>query len=446
VAATVPAVRYARDGDLHIAYQVWGEGPIDLVLVWGLFSHCQLFWEDPPMAQFLDELGVFARVVQFDKRGTGLSDAVVGIPTLEERMDDLRIITEELGMEKVVVVGESEGGPMSCLFAATFPDRVSQLVLYAPLVSLVVHDDFPEAIAPEVAEAWVDMAAEQWGEGVASGFAMPSRVGDPATRELCARFERFALSRGAFRQLMLANTQIDIRPVLPLVRVPTLVLHRGEDRLVSAAHGRYYADHLADAHFVELEGIDHYVGAGDWESVAREVRRFVTGSAGEPEHDVDRVLSTVLFTDIVDSTATAARLGDRRWRQLLDEHDRLVSAEVERARGRMVKATGDGVLALFDGPARAVRCAQAALRAVRQLGIEARAGVHTGEVELRGVDVSGIGVHIGARVAAAAQAGQVLVSGTVVDLVVGSGLRFADAGSHHLKGVPGQWPLFAATN
>ena len=440
----MPEIRYARDGDLHIAYQVWGDGPLDLVLVWGLFSHCQLFWEDPPMARFLEELGTFARVVQFDKRGTGMSDAIAGIPTLEERMDDVRIVTEAVGMDRVAVLGESEGGPMSCLFAATYPERVSHLVLYAPLMSWVLRDDFPEAIDPEAAEAWVDAIAETWGDGVASEYGMPSRTGDPASRQLCARFERFALSRGAFRQLMLATTRIDIRPVLPLVHVPTLVVHRGQDQLVAPTHGRYYAEHLADARFVELQGPDHYVGAGDWTSVSREVRRFLTGSAESPEqHEEDRVLATVLFTDIVDSTVTAARLGDRRWRQLLDDHDKLVTDEVGRARGRVVKMTGDGALALFDGPARAVRCAGAITSAVRTLGIEARAGVHTGEVELRGDDVGGIGVHIGARVAAAAAAGQVLVSRTVVDLVVGSNLGFADAGTRVLKGVPGEWPLFA---
>jgi class 3 adenylate cyclase len=333
---------------------------------------------------------------------------------------------------------------MSCLFSATFPDRVSQLVLYAPLMSWVAQEGFVEAIPPESADAWVDMLAEQWGEGMVSEFGMPSRVGDASSRELCARFERFALSRGAFRQLMRANTQIDIRPVLPLVRVPTLVLHRGEDRLVDAAHGRYYASHIDGAEFVELEGIDHYVGAGDWQSVARQVRRYLTGTAEAADHDVDRVLATVLFTDIVDSTATAARLGDHRWKQVLDDHDRLVVGEVARARGRVVKTTGDGALALFDGPARAVRCAESVLRGVRGLGIEARAGVHTGEVEQRGDDVGGIAVHIGARVASAAGAGQVFVSRTVVDLVVGSGLVFTEAGVHELKGVPGQWPLFVA--
>ncbi len=438
-----PEVRYARDGDLHLAYQVWGEGPLDLVLVWGLFSHCELFWDDPPMARFLEELGTFARVVQFDKRGTGMSDAVPGIPTLEERMEDLRIVTRAAGMERVAVFGESEGGPMSSLFAATYPDRVSKLVLYAPLMSFMAHDDFPAALDPAAVDPWLDAMAEQWGTGVVSQYGMPSRTGDPSSLELCARFERFALSRGAFRQLMKANTKIDIRPVLPSVHVPTLVLHRRDDQLLSPGHGRYYAEHIGAAEFVELQGTDHYVGAGDWAALAREVRRFLTGAAEAPGEDVDRVLATVLFTDIVDSTATAASVGDRRWRQLLDDHDRLVAAEVERARGRLVKSTGDGALALFDGPARAVRCASSITSGVRRLGIEVRAGVHTGEVELRGEDVGGIGVHIGARVASAAPAGQVFVSRTVVDLVVGSGLEFAEAGVRVLKGVPGEWALFA---
>lgn len=439
----MPEVRYAREGDLHIAYQVWGDGPLSLVLVWGLFSHCQLFWEDPPMARFLEELGKFARVVQFDRRGTGMSDAVSGIPTLEERMDDVRIVTRAADMEQVAILGESEGGPMSCLFAASFPDRVSRLVLYAPLMSWTARDDFPEGVQPEAADELIDAVAEQWGTGAASEFGMPSRTGDPASRDLCARFERMALTRGAFRQLMRANMRIDIRPVLPLIRVPTLVVHRGNDQLVSPAHGRYYASHIADAQFVEKDGIDHYVGAGDWASIADETRRFLTGENESIEHDLDRVLSTVMFTDIVDSTATAARLGDRRWRRLLDEHDRLVAAEVERGRGRLVKSTGDGALALFDGPARAVRCAQATLSGVGRLGLAARAGVHTGEVELRGDDVGGLAVHIGARVASAAQAGQVLVSSTVTDLVAGSRIEFTDWGEHELKGVPGTWRLFA---
>jgi len=440
----VPEIRYAKTADdLHIAYQVWGEGPIDMVLAWGLFSHCELFWEDPPMARFLEGLGRFARVVQFDKRGTGMSDAIVGIPSLEERMDDVRIVMDEVGIDQAVLFGESEGGPMCCLFAATFPERVTKLVLYAPLVRLINDEDFPYGWDKEVFKTLLPAMVDEWGTGAMSELGMPSRTTEPSAKELCARFERMALSRGGFRDLMLANSRMDIRPVLPLVRVPTLVVHRADDTLVLADHGRYAAAHIPGAEFVCVPGGDHYVGAGDSDAVAREVRGFVTGGAEEPEDDGDRVLSTVMFTDIVDSTATAARLGDRRWKQVLDEHDRLLAAEVERARGRVVKTTGDGALALFDGPARAVRCARSALSGIKRLGIEARAGVHTGEVELRGKDVGGLAVHIGARVASAAGGGQVLVSRTVVDLVAGSGLEFSERGEHELKGVPGTWKLFA---
>jgi class 3 adenylate cyclase len=440
----VPAVQYAKDGDLHIAYQVWGEGPLDLVLVWGTFSHCELFWDDPPMARFLEELGRFARVVQFDKRGTGMSDAVAGIPTLEERMDDVRIVMDAVGMDRAALFGESEGGPMCCLFTATFPERVTHLVLYAPLLQMVSGDGFTAGFAPEIWPQWLAAMVDTWGTGAMAAVAMPSRLDEPGITELGARFERIALSRGAFKKLMDANAEIRIAPVLPAVNAPTLVVHRTGDQMLSVEHGRYMAAHIPGAKFVELEGIDHYVAAGDFAALIREVRNFITGTAHEPEVDLDRVLATVLFTDIVSSTETAAELGDRRWLQVLGDHDRLVSDEVLRSRGRLVKSTGDGALATFDGPARAVRCAQSIATGVRRLGLEVRAGVHTGEVELRGDDVGGIGVHIGARVASAADAGQVLVSRTVVDLVVGSGLQFTDAGLHHLKGVPGEWPLFVA--
>ncbi len=444
--ATMPAppIHYAADGDLHIAYQTWGDGPIDLVLAWGLFSHCELFWEDPPMVEFLEGLGRFARVVQFDKRGTGMSDAIAGIPTLEERMDDVRIVMDAAGIERAAIFGESEGGPMSCLFAATFPERVSQLVLFGPLVRLVSDGDFTAGFAPEVFPVWLDAMVDSWGTGIMSTLAMPSRTDQEFVREMGARFERFALNKGAFKRLMQANAAIDIRPVLASVTQPTLVLHRTDDVTLPVDHGRYYASHIAGARFVELEGADHYVAAGDIGAVMREIERFVAGeSVATDEIDIDRVLATVVFTDIVGSTETASRLGDRKWRGVLDDHDRLVRQEVERYRGRVIKTTGDGALATFDGPARAVRSAQSIAGGMRRLGIEVRAGVHTGEVELRGADVGGLGVHIGARVSALAGPGQVLVSRTVVDLVVGSGLTFADAGTHALKGVPGQWPLFA---
>ncbi|MEO7429945.1 MAG: adenylate/guanylate cyclase domain-containing protein, partial [Acidimicrobiales bacterium] len=440
----VPETRYAREGDLHIAYQVWGSGPTDLVLVWGTFSHCELFWEDPPMAEFLARLGGFARVVQFDKRGTGMSDAVRDVPTLEERMDDVRIVMDAAGVERAAVFGESEGGPMSCLFAATFPSRVSHLILYGPLVRLINTDDFTAGFEEDVFATLLEGMVDTWGTGLMSSVAMPSRVDQEYAQQLGARFERFALTRGGFKSLMQANAEMDIRPVFPAITQPTLVLHRTGDAFVSVEQGRYAASRIDGAQFIELEGIDHYVAAGDAESVVREVQRFVAGddADGTLDVDLDRILATVVFTDIVGSTETATRLGDSKWRTLLDDHDCLVRQEIERHRGRLVKTTGDGVLATFDGPARAVRAAQAIAQGARRLGLEIRAGVHTGEVELRGDDVGGVGVHIGARVAALAAPNRVLVSRTVVDLVAGSGLQFAPSGTHSLKGVPGEWPLF----
>jgi class 3 adenylate cyclase len=439
----MPQIRYARDDDLNIAYQVWGDGPIDLVLVWGTFSHCELFWDDPAMARFLEGLGRFARVVQFDKRGTGLSDSIVGIPTLEERMDDVRIVMDAVGSERAALLGESEGAPMSCLFAATFPERVSHLVLIGPLVRFINDEDFNEGWDASAFAAILESMAQSWGTGQAMTIAAPTRANDPRAIEMGARLERQALSPGAFRALMEANTRIDIRPVLPSVAVPTLVLHKTGDMLVNVGQGRYTAAHIPGARYVELEGVDHYVAAGDDGRMLQEIRSFLTDGNADSLTDVDRVLSTVLFTDIVKSTETAVAMGDRRWTELLDDHDRLVRDEVGRARGHVVKTTGDGALATFDGPARAVRAADAIVKGVRSLGIDARAGVHTGEVELRGADVGGVGVHIGARVSALAHAGQVMVSRTVVDLVAGSGLVFDEAGSHKLKGVPGEWQLYS---
>ena len=439
-----PTTEFAADGDLHIAYQVWGAGPIDLVLVWGLFSHCELFWDDPQMAEFLEGLGRFARVAQFDKRGTGMSDSISGIPTLEERMDDVRIVMDAAGMERAAIFGESEGASMACLFAATFPDRASHLVLFGPLVRLVNDAEFDGAFPSDTFPALLESMVDSWGTGMLSSLAMPSSEDQEYARELGARFERFALNKGAFKRLMLANAELDVRRVLGAITQPTLVMHRIDDAITGVVHGRDYAARIAGAELIEMAGADHYVAAGDAGAVLREIERFVGGHPPiAPELHIDRVLATVVFTDIVASTETASRLGDEKWRALLDEHDRLVRQEVERHRGRLISISGDGVLATFDGPARAIRSAQSIAESVRRLGIDIRAGVHTGEIELRGEDVGGLGVHIGSRVSALAGPGQVLVSRTVVDLVVGSGLTFADAGTHTLKGVPGEWPLFA---
>jgi class 3 adenylate cyclase len=435
----MPNTRYTKVGDLQVAYQVWGEGSVDLVLVWGTMSHAEIFWEDPRMVRLFERLGRSVRVIQFDRIGTGLSDRPDRMPTLEDRMDDLLAVVDAAGCDRVALLGESEGGPTSILFAATHPERVSHLVLYAPLVRLLLSEDFPIGVPREVFEQFVELSADNWGESAGESAVFPDA--DEQRIAWFARFRRMAASPKAWRDTMYANFDIDIRPVLSTLSVPTLVLHKADDILVGAAQGRYAAEHIPGARYIEMEGVSHYIAEEDVDRTVDLTLEFVTGSA--PAEEAERVLATVLFTDIVASTEKAVALGDRRWRELLDDHDKLVRDAVERFRGRLVKTTGDGALATFDGPARAVRAGDAIVRGVHRLGIEARAGVHTGEVELRGADVGGVGVHIGARVASLAAPTQVLVSRTVIDLVVGSQLEFSDAGTHTLKGVPGTWPLFA---
>jgi class 3 adenylate cyclase len=438
-AMAMPTTRFTRVGDLHLAYQVWGDGPVDVVLVWGTMSHAEIIWEDPKMVRFFERLGRSVRVIQFDRIGTGLSDRPDRVPTLEDRMDDLLAVVDAVGCDRVALLGESEGGPTSILFSATHPERVSHLVLYAPLVRLLRSEDFPIGMPRDVCEQFVEFSAANWGETEGESIVFPEA--DEQRIAWFARFRRMASSPKAWRDTMFANFDIDIRPVLPTLSVPTLVLHKADDILVSAEQGRYAAEHIPGARYIELRGVSHYLAEEDADRTADLTVEFVTGSA--PAEEAERVLATVLFTDIVASTEKAVALGDQRWRDLLDDHDKVIRDAVERFRGRLVKTTGDGALATFDGPARAVRAGDAIVHGVQRLGIEARAGVHTGEVELRGADVGGVGVHIGARVAALAAPTQVLVSRTVIDLVVGSQLEFSDAGTHTLKGVPGSWPLFA---
>lgn len=437
----MPETRYARSRDVHIAYQVFGEGPLDVVLVWGGVSHIELFWETGDFARFYERLASFARVIQFDRRGTGLSDRVGGVATLEERMDDVRAVMDSVGSERAALFGESEGAPMSVLFAATYPERTVALIPYAPLVCLVGDADFPWALTPDEYPLVLDAMVDGWGQGGSIDLFAPSLANDPEARAAAARFERYAATPSAFRDQMEMNASIDIRPILPSVRVPTLVLHRRDDLVVRVEQGRYLAANIPDATFVELDGSDHILGAGDVEIVADEIQRFLTGgvSGAYPE----RVLATVVFTDIVDSTRHAAAVGDREWRRLMDRHDAVTSALVESHRGHVIKSTGDGLLATFDGPARAIQCSTAMRDALGGIGLETRIGVHTGEVERRGDDIAGIGVVIAARVEARAEAGEVLVSRTVTDLVAGSGLRFSDRGDYELKGVPGTWRLYA---
>jgi pimeloyl-ACP methyl ester carboxylesterase len=445
--AQLPTARYADSGGLSIAYATYGDGPFDVVFVPGFVSHVEMGW-DLGYGPIRRRLGSFARLIFFDKRGTGMSDRVAGIPTLEERMDDVRAVMDAAGSERAALVGLSEGGPLSLMFAATYPERVTSLVVWGSAACFHASDDYPVEI-PELWPQMPDLMADNWGTGFVLGsLVRPHSELNPAQRaELLAetaRFERNWATPGAVRQLMQMNFQLDCRPVLPAISAPTLVLHREGDPVVPLPHGRWLADHIPGARLTVLPGNWHF-GAlpGDDEDLLDEIEEFLTGSRTAAVV-TDRVLKTVVFTDIVGSTEKASTLGDRRWRQVLDTTDQVVQSEVRRFGGQLVKSTGDGHLATFDGPARAVRCAEAVQRGVQRLGIQLRAGLHTGEVELRDDDVGGIAVHIGARVAALAGPGEVLCSRTVVDLVAGSGLEFEGRGPHALRGVPREWELFAA--
>jgi pimeloyl-ACP methyl ester carboxylesterase len=438
-----PQTRYARSEDLHIAYQVVGAGPRDLVLVPPFVSHIEHYWEDPLVSRFLTRLASFSRLILFDKRGTGLSDRVPPdrLPTLEQRMDDVRAVLDAAGSQRAALFGPSEGGPMSALFAATYPQRTSALILFGTFASTIRDAAYPWAMDPKERDKVIQTISDRWGQGTYVDLLAPSLAGDERFRNWWARLERLGASPGAAMALRRMNGQIDIRQTLSAIRVPTLVLHRSGDLDTSIEEGRYLAAHIPGARFVDLPGADHLPWVGDQDTLLDEVQEFLTGT--RPAAEPDRVLATVVFTDIVASTERAAELGDRRWRDLLFSHHAIVRRELERFRGREVKTVGDGFLATFDGPARAVRCACAIRDGVGELGLSIRAGLHTGECELIGDDVGGMAVHIGARVAATARAGEVLVSNTVKDLVVGSGIQFVDRGSHRLKGVPGSWRLFA---
>ena len=438
-----PETRYARNGDLSIAYQVVGDGPMDLLLVPGFISHVDLWWTDPRCEAFLRRLASFSRLIIFDKPGTGLSDPVSELRSIEQRMEDAHAVLDAAGSEQAALLGLSEGGPMSCVFAATYPERVSALILYGSFSRALPSEEYLPELVPEVLPriaTAMKALEDHWGEGRVVDLFAPSIGDDAAERRFWGLFERAAASPAMVRALNRANWQVDVRSILPAIRVPTLVAHRRGD-LVPVEHARYTAAHIEGARLVELDGIDHAPWIGDAGALLDEIEEFLTG-AREAETP-DRALLTVLFTDIVDSTATAARLGDAQWRALLERHDVEMRRQVARFRGHAVKSTGDGFLATFDGPARAIRCAQAVRDELASLGLAVRAGIHTGECEQRGDDVSGIAVHLGARVCGRARAGEILVSSTVKELVVGSDLAFADRGVAELKGVPGQWRLFA---
>jgi pimeloyl-ACP methyl ester carboxylesterase len=436
-----PETRYAESGDVRVAYQVLGDGPRDLVLAPGFVSNLELAWERPSYERFMRRLATFARVIVFDKRGSGLSDPVDEAATLEERMDDIRAVMDAEGCVRADVFGWSEGAAMAALFGASRPDRVSALVLYGSFARGTPAEGYPWGLPREVWELGTQEGEqEMWGQGFSLMGTAPSGFEDEALVRWWGRFERQSMSPRMARAALRLDGELDIRDVLPSIRVPTLVIHRTGD-VLPVDGARWLAAQIPGARFVELAGDDHWPWISDPDEIVDEVEQFLTGE--RPVCELDRVLATVLFTDIVRSTERATALGDRRWRDLLDQHDRLVRRELERHRGREVKTTGDGVLATFDGPARGIQCATAICEQVRPLGIQVRAGLHTGECELRNGDVGGIAVHIGARVAGMAAAGEVLVSSTVKDLVVGSGLSFADRGMHSLKGAPGEWRIYA---
>ncbi len=433
--------RYARSGNLDIAYQVAGSGR-DLVFVPGSLSHIELGWETPAYSTFYPRLSGFARMITFDKRGTGLSDRTTELPTLEERMDDVRAVMDAAGCERADLVGISEGGPMALLFAATYPERVRALVLWGTFARATRAPDCPEGVDPQVGEQFCDQIEEMWGHGrIWPLISIHDAPDDEATRRQLARFERNSATPAMAAAANRFALHVDARHVLPAISAPTLVVHRSEDPLVDVAHGRYLAEHIRGARLQEFPGDFHYSALGRDDEVLDEIEEFLTGS--RRERDIDRVLKTILFTDIVASTERVVRLGDRRWHEVLETHRSTVRRELKRFRGHEVDTAGDGFLATFEGPARAIRCAQAITNSVASMGLEVRAGLHSGECEVRGNDLAGVAVHIGARVGALAGAREVLVTSTVRDLVAGAGIEFEDRGRHSLKGVPDQWQLLA---
>jgi pimeloyl-ACP methyl ester carboxylesterase len=439
----LPQTRYVLSGDVSIAYQVMGDGPIDLIVVPGLTSHIELFHELPGYTAFLRRLSKFARIVTFDKRGQGLSDRMSGAPTLEQRMDDVRAIMDDIDCKRAVLLGFSEGCPMSILFAATYPERVSHLVLFGGFARAA--DLRPKGLTKDAAEARLALLVQSWGKGDMLKRVVASQADDPNMVALFAKFERMANSPGSLRTILVLNGQIDVTSILNTVQAPTLVLHRKTDAVVPVELGRSLATQIPGAKYVEYPDGDHAVWTGDSEAVVGDIEEFVTGQRRDAAIDSERILATVMFTDIVDSTRRAAEMGDLRWRGLLDDHDHLARQMVEKHRGLLVKNTGDGVLATFDGPGRAVKCALSLGAAARQIGLPLRAGLHTGEVEVRGRDIGGITVHAAARVMAQSGSDEVLVSRVVTDLVAGAGLKFSERGSFELKGLPGRWDLFAAS-
>jgi class 3 adenylate cyclase len=436
-----PETHYAKAPDgTSIAYQVVGDGPIDLVYATGIWSNLEVMWEHAPWSRFLERLTRFSRLILFDMRGVGLSDRGREPPVLELQRDDVAAVMDACGAEAGVVFGGARAASMAMLFATTHPDRTKALILYAPVAKTVSTPEFPYGKSPGEQRAFIERFVREVGTGQNLHLQAPSIANHEPFVTWWARFERLVASPSAYEELGRIFTDVDVRDVLPAIHVPTLVIHRQGDAIVLTRQARYVADQIDGARFVELPGEDHLPFVGDADSILDEVEQFVTGERPIPE--IDKVLATVLFTDIVDSTRRAAELGDRRWKELLANHDEIARSRITQHRGRYVHTTGDGLLATFDGPARAVRCARAIAAAVRSIGLSIRAGCHTGEVSLVGGDVQGVAVHIGARVAALAGPEEVWTSSTVKDLTIGSGLVFEDVGEHELKGVPDRWHLY----
>jgi class 3 adenylate cyclase len=439
-----PETRYARSGNVHLAYQTVGDGPIDILLVEQWWSNVDTQWDVPPLARMLERVASFSRLILLDKRGTGLSDPVPlgGLPTLEEWMDDIRAVLDAVGSQQTALVAGIGASYLTILFAATYPERTSALVLIDGYARLLGAEDYlpwlPRSFPPEEGEH----IRAGWGRGILLTRLAPNEAMDPEIVRAFAAYERQSASPGTGEAMLKMLYEGDVRAVLPAIRVPTLVIAHAESARIPIEHSRYLVEHIPGARYIELPGNENLLWAGDPQRLIAEVQEFLTGV--RPQEEPDRVLATVLFTDIVDSTRRASELGDRRWRSLLAAHDLAARAELDRYRGREIHTTGDGFLAVFDGPARAIRCAAAIREAVRAIGLDVRSGLHTGEVELTDADVKGIAVHIGARIAALAGPGDILVSTTVKDLVIGSGIAFEDRGLHELKGVPEEWRLFQA--
>jgi pimeloyl-ACP methyl ester carboxylesterase len=440
----MPETKYAKSGDVSIAYQVVGDGPIDLIYVMGWVSNIEFFWEEPSMSHFLNHLASFSRLILFDKRGTGLSDKVSQLPTLEQRMDDVRSVMDAVGSEKAALLGVSEGGPMCALFAATYPERTSALIMYGSYAARIWSPDYPWAPTPEQRQVFYDMIKKDWGGITDLDILAPSTANDARFRQWWAAYLRRSASPADALALAQMNTLVDIRNILPTIHTPTLIIHRTGDMDANVGGGRYMSTRIQGAQYVELPGNDHLPWVGNSQEILNAIEIFLTGElhVAEPE----RILATLLFTDIVGSTELATSLGDTRWHYLLDRHHEIVRKELIRYRGQEVTTTGDGFLATFDGPARAIRCGCAIRDALEQSGLTIRTGLHTGECELMDNNIGGIAVHLCSRVMSKAGNGEVLITRTVKDLVAGSGIQFESRGTHSLKGITGEWELFSVVH